>query len=104
MKINPKRRAAVLSLLSRIEALEKELQICSNLARKRQIISKLRLLRRDQERLAVKKRERTPSVTPLPKSYIEERREIRDAAAKISGRRKIAHFVQGGAPGTGRRK
>jgi hypothetical protein len=39
---------------------------------------------------------------PMPKSYIEERRAKIEAAARVSGRKRMrARIVQGGAPGNG---
>ena len=99
------RRTAVLRLLSRMELLEAELRSCADAQRKEEIKSEMRVLRRDQTNLSVKKGKPKKHVVPLPQSYLEKRKETREAAAGVSERHKIkAQFVQGGAPGSGGRR
>lgn len=48
---------------------------------------------------------REPTATPIPQSYLTTRKETRKAAAAVSGRSAQGiRFVQGGAPGSGKRK
>src|SRR5258706_5144407 len=91
------RRTAVLRLLSRMELLEAELRSCADAQRKEEIKSEMRVLRRDQTNLSVKKGKPKKHVVPLPQAYLEKRKETREAAARVSERHKIkAQFVQGG--------
>src|SRR6267378_1800828 len=88
------RRTAVLRLLSRMELLEAELRSCADAQRKEEIKSEMRVLRRDQKNLSVKKGKPKKHVVPLPQSYLEKRKETREAAAGVSERHKIkAQFV-----------
>jgi|SRR6267142_25787 hypothetical protein len=60
------RRTAVLRLLSRMELLEAELRSCADAQRKEEIKSEMRVLRRDQTNLSVKKGRPKKHVVPLP--------------------------------------
>ena len=60
------RRTAVLRLLSRMELLEAELLSCADAQRKEEIKSEVRVLRRDQTNLSVKKGKPKKHVVPLP--------------------------------------
>jgi hypothetical protein len=68
-------------LPSRIESLEAELQSCTDVKRRDEIVSELRVLRGDQSRLSVKKGIPKKNVTPIPPSYVKEREEIRKGRA-----------------------
>lgn len=84
-----------------MEALQAELQQCRVTKRKDEIVSELRCLRREQDSLSMKKGGET-RVASLPQSHVDKLRAERAATARISGRDQIkAHFVQGGAPGSG---
>jgi hypothetical protein len=96
------RQLIVHALLSRIETLVAELRIFTDVKRREEIESELRHLRRKQRSLSVKKGKRKKTVTPIPQSYVDQRKKTREDAARISGR-KIT-VVQGGAPGSGRRR
>ena len=99
------RRKIVLEMLARMEALQAELQDCSDVERKEKIASELRLLRRGQNRLSMKRGEPKTYVAKLPETFLERERAARKVTARVSGRDKItARFVQGGAPGTGGRR
>ncbi|MEH2594955.1 hypothetical protein V1278_001868 [Bradyrhizobium sp. AZCC 1577] len=100
-KQQKQRRAIVFELLSRMESLRAELQACTSLERRSQIAAELGRLRRKQSRLSLAEKE--PKVGPLPPSFVDRIKADRKATARVSGRDKIrAHFVQGGAPGTGK--
>jgi hypothetical protein len=48
---------------------------------------------------------REPTVIPVPQSYLDARLKTRKAAAAVAGRSAQGiRFVQGGAPGSGKRK
>jgi len=72
-----------------MELLEAELRSCADAQRKEEIKSEMRVLRRDQTNLSVKKGKPKKHVVPLPQSYLEKRKETREAAARVSERHKI---------------
>jgi hypothetical protein len=98
----------LLELRSQIEQLTSRLTNCADNKTKHKIESDLVRLRLTEETLDPKKWRlyvpRKKKVAPLPGSYISRRNEEREAVAHISGRKRIrAHFVQGGAPGSGKK-
>lgn len=102
------RKKFLLELRSQIEQLTSKLASCTDDKVKREIASDLIRLRRAEEALDQKKWRlyvpRQKKAAQLPKSYIARRNKEREAFAHISGRKGIrAHFVQGGAPGSGKK-
>lgn len=88
---------------NRIESLSNELKVCSDPGRRGAIRKVLTNLRKVFDNFSIEKRLKQRNTVPLPKSYIEERRAKNEAARRISGRSWI-QFVQGGAPGSGRKR
>jgi hypothetical protein len=102
------RKKILLELRSQIEQLTSRLASCADSKTKREIESDLIRLRHAEEALDPKKWRlyvpRQKKVAPLPKSYIARRNQERESFAHISGRKGIrAQFVQGGAPGSGKK-
>lgn len=94
------RRAVVINLVSRIDALREELRICTDAGHRREIAAQLKDLRRKQGRLSLAPDKK---IFRLPSTYVERNKADQKARARLSGRDKIkAHFLQGGAPGTGK--
>ena len=87
----------------RIESLLGELKACSDPARRSTIRKELANLRRTFDDFSSENKPKPRRTVPLPKSYVEEWRAKNEAARRISGRGWV-QFVQGGAPGSGRKR
>ncbi len=89
----------------RIKSLSEKLTDCKDAAQRKRLGTELSQLQKTMGGLTVVKPDRSPEASrvPLPRSYIEERQaKIRDGE-RISGRKSArVHFVQGGAPGSGK--
>lgn len=89
----------------RIKSLSESLKDCKDAAQRRRLREELCRLQKTMGGLTVVKPDRSPEASrvPLPRSYIEERQaKIRDGE-RVSGRKSArVHFVQGGAPGSGK--
>ncbi|BAR58110.1 hypothetical protein ACFLEY_05180 [Bradyrhizobium sp. YCK136] len=89
----------MIKLVSRIDDLREEVQMCKSDGRRKEIVAELKQLRREQGRLSLADRE--PKVAPLPSSFVDRVKADQKIRARLSGRDKIkVHFVQGGAPGS----
>lgn len=89
----------------RIKSLSETLADCKDAAQRRRLKAELCRLQKTMGGLAVVKPDRSPEASrvPLPRSYIEERQAKIKEGERISGRKSArVHFVQGGAPGSGK--
>jgi hypothetical protein len=92
-----KRNSQVRTVIAKIESLTEELAATSDPKRKSEIHAELKQMRLAQKSLSLSGPESKSSV-PLPRSYLEARAEW------IKNSRRHIRFVQGGAPGGGRKR
>lgn len=92
-------------MVERIRSLSEELMHCTDAVERRSLRTELARLQKAMGGLTVEKPDRSPEASrvPLPRSYIEERQAKIKDGERISGRKSAkVHFVQGGAPGSGK--
>ena len=90
----------VRGLMVRLRLLEARMARTQDPDELRHLLEERDALRAEQRELIKGKpaKKKRASTVPVPRSYIEERREKNETASQLSGRKRIrARFVQGGS-------
>jgi hypothetical protein len=95
------RNKHVRSMFARMELLVEKFAATTDPEQASKIRSELKQLRKTQRAFSLLQEPR--SAVPVPRSYVEKRAERIEASHRISKHGRV-RLVQGGAPGSGRRK